>query len=264
MKKLLYLMSLLLLGFHAVAQNKTADIITKVSGEKIEADVKEVTDTHVSFTYAGETALYNLNRSDIQEIRFRSGRVETFGSVDNASGQNSGTVNADHGNKVAVLPFIYVSDGQSDNSEMSIMVQTDCYTYLTGHAGNYSIMDVHTTNALLAKAGINKETIPNFTMDEVCNTLGVAFVVTGMVTLDRTSQTSYGSSSQNASYKKNDDKKKNTSSSFGSSYTTTEQNYETSLTLNIYNQNRKAFWHQKDAYKNTLEYLLKRSPLYKK
>jgi alpha-amylase/alpha-mannosidase (GH57 family) len=32
----------------------------------------------------------------------------------------------------------------------------------------------------------------------------------------------------------------------------------------VYNQNRKAFWNTEDAYKNTLEYLIKRSPLYTK
>ena len=274
MKRLFYLIVLVLFSLHTQAQNKPAtDIITKVSGEQIEVEVKEVTDDKVKFTYAGESVTYNLNKSEIKKIQFKSGRVETFAVSDEGnSNQTTKISNADHGNKVAVLPFAYVADGQSGNNEMSVKVQNECYAYLNKHAGNYTIMDVHATNAALAKAGITRATMDNFSMDEICNALGVAYVVTGMVTVDKTSQTSYGSNAQNSSYKKSDDKKKSSSSSYGSSYATTEQNYETTMDISIYDdkgasvftQNRKAFWHQQDSYKDALEYILKRSPFYKK
>ena len=274
MKRLFSLICLLMFCLYTQAQNKPGtDIITKASGEQIEVEVKEVTDDKVKFTYTGETVLYNLNKSEIKKIQFKSGRVETF--AENSDGNNTQTAKAvtvDHGNKVAILPFAYVADGQSGNNEMSVKVQNECYAYLSKHTGNYTILDVHATNAALAKAGITRATMDNFSMDEICNILGVAYVVTGMVTVDKTSQTSYGSNSQNSSYKKNDEKKKSTSSSYGSSYATTEQNFETTMDLSIYNdkgtsvftQNRKAFWHQQDSYKDALAYILKRSPFYKK
>lgn len=274
MKRLIYLLGILLFSLNSLAQNKaSADIITKTSGAKIEAEVKEVTDDQIKFTYTGESVVYTLNRSEVKKIQFKSGRTETFdGNDDDAGKPAARAATADHGNKVAVLPFAYISDGQSGNSEMSIKVQNECYAYLNKHAGNYSIMDVHATNAALAKAGINRSNMDNFSMDDICNALGVAYVVTGMVTVDKGSQTSYQSNAQNSNSKRNEERTKSSSSTYGSSYATADQNYETSMNLSIYNDkgesifnhNRKAFWHQQDSYKDALEYILKRCPLYKK
>lgn len=273
MKKLIYLLCILLLSLNTRAQKSGTDVITKISGTTIEAEVKEVTDKYVKFTYVGESVVYTLNKSEIKNIKFKSGRVETFELTDVGGGTPSiVSEKVDHGNKVAILPFVYLSDGQSGNNEMSVKVQNECYAYMSKHAVNYHVLDVHTTNAALAKAGISKSNIDNFSMLEICNTLGVAYVVTGMVTVDKSSQTSYQSNAQNSNTKRNEEHTKSSSSSYNSTYATADQNYETTMNLSIYNDrgesifnhNRKAFWHQQDSYKDALEYILKRSPLYKK
>lgn len=143
---------------------------------------------------------------------------------------------------------------------------------MSKHAGVYEIINPRTTNAVLIKGGITKESIKGHTMDELCNLLGVEYVVEGLVNMNKTTQTNY-QSNYGTSTKKDDpkdDKQKRTYNN--STYGTSTQNYSTKLTLNMYNdkgttvyaQERSSFWNTQDAYKSTLEYLLKRSPLYTK
>ena len=138
------------------------------------------------------------------------------------------------------------------------------------HAGMFSILNPRTTNALLIKAGITKETIKGYTMDDICNILGVEYVIEGMVNMNKTSQTNYQSNRGTTTTKNNEgDRKRITNNS---SYATATQNFQTKLTMNIYNdkgntvyaQERTSFWNTQDGYKLTLEYLLKRSPFYNK
>lgn len=105
-------------------------------------------------------------------------------------------------------------------------------------------------------------------MSEICQILGVEYVIDGLATQNQTTQTNYGSGTY-TSKGKADDKKK---TGYESTYSTSVQNYQTVMDMKIYNdkseiiynQNRKAFWQIADAYKSTLEYLIKRSPLYTK
>jgi len=135
----------------------------------------------------------------------------------------------------------------------------------------------------LIKAGVGNN-IQGFTMGEICNILGVEYVVQGVVTIEKTTQTNYNSSYSTTKGKGeklhlNSNGKligdlygsgKTKTSSFGSS--TSVQNYSTSILINIYNdkgdnifsQDHSSFWQTEDAYKITLKYLAKKSPFYKK
>lgn len=272
MKHLLYTLYMISLSFACIAQTPKADRIIKLNGEEISGQITEVSDDQVKFVYTGETSVYTFKKTDIAKLIFGSGRVEEINASSGQAKPNTVGTGNSHANKIAILPFRYVTDGQQAGAEASQSVQNECYAQLSKHSGSYTLIDNRTTNALLSKAGISRETMDNFTMKEICDALDVAFVVTGMVTVNKTTQSSYSSNNQNSSVKKNTDRNKTNASTSGSSYSTVEQNYSTTVDLemyndrgeSLYNQNRQAFWHQQDAYKSTMEYLLKRSPLYKK
>lgn len=265
---------LLLISIPVFAQTKEkTDIVVKRNGEELKGEVKAMEENVIKFVYSGETLLYTIKKDDISKIVFSSGRVEVMNqpsSVNNeVSSSNANQASVDHHNKVAILPFGFVTDGQQTGEDMSLKVQNECFALLSNHSG-FSIMDNHTTNAILIKAGINMQNIMGNTMQEICDILGVEYVISGMVTVNKTNETTYNSNTQNTSTDKKNSSKK--SSTYGSSYSTNTQNYATTLQLSIYNdknesifnQDRKAFWHDQDAYKATLEYLIKRSPMYKK
>ncbi|MPT32160.1 MAG: hypothetical protein E2600_10955 [Chryseobacterium sp.] len=107
-------------------------------------------------------------------------------------------------------------------------------------------------------------------MGEVCHILNVEYVISGLVSIEKSGVyiSNYGSSQTNASQKNNGVKVNSTDSSSSRTY----QNYETSITMNIFSingdnlftQNHNSFWPYENAYKTTLDYLAKRTPLYKR
>jgi hypothetical protein len=173
---------------------------------------------------------------------------------------------------VAILPFAFVREGQSTIDELSVKAQTECFSYLSKHAGVFTIVEPRTSNAQLLKAGVTSENIKGYTMEEICNLLGVEYVVDGMVTVDRKSASSTSSGQYKSTPSNNNKNSGSTQKTSGYSSATTTENYQSSLLLNIYNdkgssifsQERKSFYTTVDAYKSALEYLLKRSPLYGK
>ena len=108
-------------------------------------------------------------------------------------------------------------------------------------------------------------------MTDICQILGVEYLVDGMINQNNTSQSSSGNKSYDL---KKDGKKSNNDRLSGSARysSNVSQEYETFTTINIYNdkgeniynQRKKALFSTVGAYKNTLGYLLKRSPLYTK
>lgn len=277
--KNIFCLLFLLVGYHVgfSQTSKKNDVIVKSNGDILNGEVHEITDSTIRFTYTGEKLVYTIKKSDIIKITFASGRSETFSNVapqtssapsvpqSQAAVQTSGE---DTRNKVAILPFSFLKDGQSLAEEVSEEVQNECYALLSKHAGVHTVMSPRATNVALNKQGINRSNIKNYSMSELCQILGVEYVIDGMISQNRTTQTNYATTTYNDK-SKNDDKKK---SGTASSYSTNVQNYQTVMDMKIYNekseiiynQNRKAFWQTEDAYKNTLEYLIKRCPLYTK
>ncbi|KIC94021.1 hypothetical protein [Flavihumibacter solisilvae] len=280
MRQIFLFLVLSLATLAGFTQQQKNDVILKINGDELVGKVLKVNDNSVEFAYVGETLSYTIRNEDIMKITFASGRVQVFNKPALPSDKTQPAVPLqkataspeERRNKVAILPFTFVSDGQATDDAISEQVQDECYSFMSKHSGNYKIVDPGTTNTVLVKAGITKENIKGYSMDDLCSLLGVEYVVRGTVAMNKTTQTNYQSTSGSSTTKdnsKNNDKKKETSSS---TYGTTTQNYQTNLSLSIYNdkgsslynQNRTSFWNTQDAYKSTLEYLLKRSPLYTK
>ena len=113
-------------------------------------------------------------------------------------------------------------------------------------------------------------------MTEICGILGVEYIVKGMVTSNMTNTTTSGSTTYDSksSSSKSDKTSKTDKSSSGNVYgsSTTQQNFKTSVLMEIYTddnkkifgQDRTSFWSSVDAYKSTIQYLLKKTPIYGK
>lgn len=238
------------------------DVILKTNGEEMEGKISSISDEEVVFKYKNESVDYKVNTSDISKITFASGRIQYFKTNSNQNNQLG-----PHHNKVAILPFAYLKDGDALNNTMNKKIQQEAYTNFKQATNQLQYQDPTTTNALLAKAGLGDGNYDQETMEEICTILGVEYVVNGIVSVDKTnvSNYSYGSSESN----KKSNKK---TSSNSSSYSTSVQNYSTTITMNIYSdkgttlftKDHNAWSEAEDAYKLTIKYLAKRTPIFKK
>ncbi|KAB1068785.1 hypothetical protein F6U93_05590 [Tamlana haliotis] len=256
------------------------DVILKTSGEEMVGTVVQMNQNDLLFTYQNETIKYTVSKSDIVKITFTSGRVEFFNKPKADTKQNL----ENHHNKVAILPFGYLKDQETSNAEMQKNIQSETYTIFNKKAHNLSFQAPKTTNLLLSKAGIVNNNIDGYTMGEIANILGVEYIIQGMVSIEKTSVTSTRNTQSTTSPKKNkayidkhghiigDIWSSNKGRTNSYSYSKQTQNYSTNITMNIYtdngrniyNKNHQSFWQTEDAYKITLDYLARRTPLFKK
>ncbi len=269
---ILYLF-VLLFSFAFYGQN---DVILKTDGEEMVGTVTKINDDNIQFVHQNETLEYNVSKSEIVKITFGSGRIEYFKKPDETASYQL----EDHHNKVAVLPFGYIKDQESSNPTMTKKIQQETYTIFKKNAKILQFQDPNTTNALLAKAGVY-DNIEGYTMGEICNILGVEYVVQGLVSIERSTITNISNSQSTKTNKSNayvdsrgriigdlDDKSKSSTSTFDTSI----QNYSTNINMNVYtdkgenvfSMDHDSFWQTEDAYKITLQYLAKKSPVYKR
>ena len=283
--KLFMFIASLLFSLSSIAQN---DVVLKLNGEEMVGKVTEINDDNIKFNYKGETVSYTVKKADIMKITFANGRVEFFNkpalpseTKDAPKPAEPATAGAttvaaspeEHHNRVAVLPFKFIADRQSTDEEMGYKVQEETFSYLSKHAGVYKLVDPATTNATLLKAGVTPATVRQFTPADICNILGVEYIVGGTITQNTGTATT--SQYNNANVKTNTNPKTGSSNNAkvnSSSSSTTTQNYKTSVTMNVYNdkgetvfsQEHSSVWSFDGAYKNAVEYLLKKLPIYSK
>jgi hypothetical protein len=287
--KLFLPLAFVLLSLATFAQKSTDDIILKLNGDEMIGKVTEMNDDNVKFTYKGETIIYTVKKSDILKITFASGRIEfinkpTLPSESNGGGGgNTQTATAapkvapaleDHHNKVAILPFRFIADRQKGDEEIGYRVQDEAFAYLSKHSAGLELQPTTTTNALLLKAGVTFENERAFTPVDICNILGVEYFLQGTVSQSRAGaiSTQSGSASNKTNYNSGKSGNDTKSTLYGSSTAITTETFKTSVTMNVFNdkgsslfsQSHDAFFNTESAYRNTLQYLLKRTPLYRK
>ncbi len=265
--------------FYSRAQN---DVILKTDGEEMLGQVTEINVDNLVFTYKNETVPYTIPQKDVVKITFSSGRIQYFNKPSSLTSKGN---LEDHHNKIAVLPFGYIKDQDSGSDIMTEKIQRETYNIFKDKATELQYQDVLTTNNLLAKAGINNNNKNGYTMGEICNILGVEYVIQGTVSVEKTDVSSYSSTNvqtKNKSTETATTGKKDIigaiwstaskGSASASTYGISTQNYATSINMNIFNdkgdnifsQDHNSFWQTEDAYKVTLNFLAKKSPLYKR
>ncbi len=278
MKKIITIVAAIIFSVSVYAQSTPAatDVIYKLNGEEMKGKVTKVSADDLTFIYAGETLEYIVKKADVNKIVFASGRTEVINQAGAVAEKKNDQVQmtaspADRHNKIAVLPFTFLLDKKPGAEEIGYKAQDETFGYLSKYSSGYTFLDNRSTNAALIKAGVTKENMRGYTMKEICNILGVEYVVEGSVMQDKSTQTSYSSGSANTTVKKDDDKAK--ASTYGSTFSSASQQYEMTVSIaiyndtnaNIYNQTRKAFFPTTDgSFTAPLEFLLKRTPLYTK
>lgn len=176
------------------------------------------------------------------------------------------TVSAE--NKVAILPITYSGDGNDVRmEEMRYRLQSVAYQYLKGEAMELRFQDPAETNALLLKKGITSSHFREFTPKELAELLQVEYVLIGMV-----NQESVGVSTTGGSRRVDFINRRGRHERQTLGHTRTREDMSTNIDLavyndkgeNIYSKSRRSILSNIGAYKNGIEYLLKRSPLYRK
>ena len=154
------------------------DRILMTNGEIKEGSVTGISDTDVDFVHSGETLTYHLKKASISKIEFSSGRIEVFNPVAPVTEGVNNLNLADHHNKIAVLPFVYIKDGsQQKGDAMEVKAQREFFALMNGHVGQMKVQDPNTTNSLLKKNGLNSDNYSGYTMPEIANMLGVEYIV---------------------------------------------------------------------------------------
>ena len=254
-----------LVSIDTLAQGDAADKVVMLNGEEKIGQVTEIGDNYVKFIHKGESLTYTLKRETINKIQFASGRIEFITeSVPNA---NDGSITVQsHHNIIAILPFSYIGQGGTRDQKLELKVQSDCYNVLKKNADQFILQDPITTNALLVKNNINESSIMGFTPIELATLLNVEYVIYGTVTVNQK-----GSTTGSGSYYSGKDKgNKNSGIILGTSSTTVQFSTTVDMKIytdqgqNIFAQSHDSFWQTENAYEITLQYLIKRSPLYRK
>ncbi len=246
----------------------TLDKVVMTNGEVKMGHVTGISDTEIQFVHDKETLTYTLDKAKISKIEFgSSGRIEVYNDVQATTSADPNL--ADHHNKIAILPFVYVRDGRQLKDDVNeTKVQQQFFSVMKGNVGALKVQDPQTTVALLRKNGVNDDTFDNYMIPEICNMLGVEYVVRGILTINQAGSTSYNSNYSSYTAKKN--KPGTNKWSVGSSSSTLQ--FNTIVDMTLYNDNgeavftrsKESFWPTDDAYSLTLPWLLKRMPIYTK
>jgi len=263
---IIFYLTLLISAFPAFAQEKP-DVVVMLTGEERKGKVTAINDEEITFVYAGETLEYKIERAKINKIIFASGRTQVITETNttaNTAGKANGT---DRKGKLAVLPFkIITNDPTIDKDALGKQVQTDCANTIRDEAPALNVIEPRLVNATLAKNNISVDQLEAMLPNELAVLLGVEQVILGSYTIENTGSRTTGSSVTTYKSKEEDEKKKGTAVSSGSS--TTQDTYDSSLSIDIYNDQgtsiysakRKPFSAGVDNYHSTIKYLVKRAP----
>ena len=178
--------------------------------------------------------------------------------------------------RVAVMPLVYMGDGSEDREEeMRYQLQDIVVSYMSRSAAELRFMDAAEINALLYKKGIDAENIRQYTPGELAHLLHAEYVIMGSVIQDPgnivTTENRYTNRRQTTQHRgRYNDRGRVTGRSFQTGNTVTRQRIKTQVSISIYNEtgdriytkSRESILTESDAYRNALQYLLKRTPLY--
>lgn len=240
------------------------DKITFLNGIIKEGNLISLTNDKVVFVHQGETLSYEFNKKEIEKIEHASGRDEII-NVKKSPDSSIGKVVTK--NRVAVLPMGYIADGYAVKiDDMRFRLQEIVIDFMGRAAAELKFKDPVEVNALLLKNEISEYNIRKFTAKELASILQVEYVIMGSVMQDKGKLRTV--TTRNNSF----DGDWKISRRNNNTNTTVNQDIDTEVSLSIYNDAgekiysklRHSLLSEVGAYKATLHYLLKRTPLYKR
>lgn len=267
----------LLVSLHilVVSAQEVYDEVLLTNGVEYKGKVLEITETDIRFSHKGETLVYTFPKTQVFRIAFASGRTEVFTSLEHGANQpavvKGNTINTQ---VVAIVPFRFIHRNEPGNWEdMAYRIQEEAFYLAKAAPIRYQLQPLSVTNSTLLKKGIKPQELRAYTMDELCSILGVGYIITGEIQLRNTGAISSGSQTtiQNT---RPGTKPTGKPGQTVTTTTTTSNNftktYQTTVKLlifdaagrTVYAKDRTSIWSSADAYKLTLNYLLKRTPLH--
>lgn len=255
------------------AQNSSmikADKIIFLDGNSKEGKITAFVNDKVRFTYRGETLNYEFNKKEIEKIEYASGRTEV---ITPKMEQQIVVPSGNARNRVAVLPLAYIAEGSDSKMDnMPFLLQEMTIEYLSKSAGELKFKSPAETSALLSKAGISESNIREYTPKELAGILNVEYLIMGNVMQDRGSivTVNHSHTERRKKPEKDWDGYRTKQRTEGHGTSVTNQQIENQVSLSIYNESGESIYTKSrhslistvDGYKNTLRYLLKRTPLY--
>lgn len=258
---------------NSYTQDKS-DVLHMLNGETKSGKVVGISDDVVKFKYTGEDLEYEIKRPEIEKIVFASGRTEIITEAQSVAATLAASA-ADRKNKIAVLPFDYVTNDPSNMADaMKTQIQAYCAGSFSKQAAILTVQDPMTTNSLLAKNNITSENIKATPPKDLAVVLGVEYVVYGSFNVMNEGATTSGSTVttyKNKEEKNNDNSKRDTKSkgtAFTSGSSNTYIDYETHVDMtiyddqgkNIYSDSRRPFFGDPEGYKGSIDNHVKHSP----
>lgn len=258
----------------ANAQHKKADQLYLTNGETHSVIIKKVEPNTITYSFDGEELENVIEKNDVVKIIFKNGREQKFSELPagNVSALSSEIeyppMRAGQG---AILPFEFVFDGQA-SPEDGIEAQEFYYDNLMRRPERNTIeyQDAETTQKRLRAVGIrNAMDMRDYEMSEIAKMVGAGILVTGKITVDYRSTTSTSSGSTTTRV----DTEKKKVKSYSSDYSSSTDEFDTKVDFKIYDNNgnkvidetRRPFLATtRDNYVTALNYLMKRTPYYKK
>ncbi|GLU45225.1 hypothetical protein [Allomuricauda sp. NBRC 101325] len=252
-----------------VNSQEAVDKVHMLNGDINEGTVKGITEQSITFIYKGESLEYTFEKTKVNKIVFGSGRTQVINHVEQVSAAQVASFNSK--NKLAVIPFVVISnEGSLTTQAMGEEVQHTTYDAFTKNTRGVEVLDPMTTNALLLKHNLNANSIKAMMPQEVAQAIGVEYVVYGSANINYEGSQSFGSTTTRYKDKEERDKgeRKSSGKEFSSSTTSTTEKYDTTIEMNIfndqgqnvYNVKRNGFGNSLDQYKATINYIVKRCP----
>ncbi len=247
--------------FYAQAQT---DKVYFLNGDVLEVEIKKIGADQVEYVFPNETFSNAVNKSELEKIQFKSGRVQNFNKKKEAPKSLKRAIVK---NKVAVLPIPFVKQGSSgiDSEQKARLAQSKMYSFLTKNLGKIHPRTVQTpreTNSLLRQAGVKITDLDQMSISELESYLGVEYIITGRIEYNlKVSSTSVETGGAKVKDNKVSGATVNTSSQ------NTEYNYTVYIDLyqnadNIYSKNRQPFFKYESSWADSFEYIIKRMPIY--
>jgi hypothetical protein len=251
---------------------KKSDKIVFLNGNVKEGKVIALANDKVQFVHRGETLNYEFNKKEIEKIEYASGRAEV---ITEKRELPIVTPNTDTRNRVAVLPLGYIADdSESKMDNMPFLLQEMTIEFLSNSASELKFRSPAETNAILAKSGINESNVREYTPKELAGILAVEYLIMGNVMQDRGNivTVDHSRTERRRKTEKDWDGYRTRQRTEGHGTSVTKQQIENQVSLSIYNEAGESIYTKSrhslistiDGYKNTLRYLLKRTPLYER
>jgi len=277
MKTLFYAICLLL-SFTAAAQNNKVDKVYLNDGSVLEVNVKKVGGDAIEYTYPNETAQNEERTANIRTIVFASGRVQQFNTGNGATAATGAPVPASttiayrdiQPNTMAILPVAFYDKATGklweDHSKLAQSRIYDFFEDDLSKIAPLTLQDTRNTNAFLRKANIDYAQLDEQPVEDLEKILGTEYLVLSKVTCEVKSSSTLNETSYGGTEKKGN---KEVGAVHTSSRVNEDKTFYYVVVLEIYkggqkiyNETRKPFLNMEDSWKDAMEYMLKRAPVY--